>query len=96
MLNSYIEYILYINILKCALGVVTEWAMVLIAVPWPLMVSATLALGTQHSCSYPGYFMLLFISTFHFSRHFGWPVCLYKALQHIICIYSIFGLQIIH
>ncbi len=59
MLNSYIEYILYINLLKCALCVVAERSMVLIAVPWPLMVSATLALGTQHSC----YFSLVhFIS----------------------------------
>ncbi len=51
--------------------VVAEWSKVLIPVPWPLMVWSITAqvriLGI--SCH-------LFIYTFHFIWHFGWPACL--------------------
>ncbi len=61
-----------------ALGVVAEWSKVLIAVPWPLMVRSTLALGT---------FQLWFIScVFHVNVIF--------SFVHFISLYTLGGLHV--
>ncbi len=59
------------------LGVVAEWSKVLIAVPWPLMVWSTLALGTYQLRFVSWVFHVIFsFCTFHFTLHFGWPAYL--------------------
>ncbi len=79
-----------------AVGVVAEWSKVLIAVHWPLMVWATLALGTYQLRFVSWVFHVIF--HLYISSHFTlWVACLpLVSPYHIICIYSIFGLQIIY
>ncbi len=62
------------RLMYLVLGVVAEWSQVLAAVPWPVMVWFTLALGTYRSGLYPGCFMSSF--HLHISFHLTlWVAC---------------------
>ncbi len=80
------------------LGVVAEWSKVLIPVPClPNYGVIHISLGhISAQVHILGVSCHLFIYTFHFTLHFGWPVPLERSAYHIICIYLIFGLQIIY
>ncbi len=75
------------------LGVVAEWSKVLTEGPWPFMVWSTLALGTYQLRFVSRVFHVIFSFVHFISLYTLGGLRAFRKPLHIICIYSIFGLQ---